>query len=672
MVMGLWIKNLKFYKREAIIPMLFQLANSMTKACLDSKMSSMSSPHLFLRDIKVQPIDSIVKSVISLAKARSLHGFLAKMVEMFLSLLEDPSPWVRAKAVKSLTKMASLDPKILSLESVKQAVDSILFDKSIAVREEGVKLVSNYIILGDQLLSDNYLMALKPLLSDEGISVRKSVINILKDVLLKFPCHKYYKEICWALLERVSYPKEEESIKEMLCQIFQTTWFLQPAATTVASSALVEIFSAVDSSTAKNDSLVSAPKVRFLMQTLQESGRLSKIRIDYSALHVKFTAMQLIDMVELEEARPWMLTLLQELLHGKAAGNEASANLKQRRSDSFKHCENILDFMVELLLKAEEQNPALLSYLSDSGIDVHLYRVRIIAAVALFCSTHPPFVSRHLPMFLPYLKESNDMSLQLHTEVCCHVIKMLGATAVLEKHSLYNKSNEIILDLVNIALKQNGENVNLAIECIAQFVHNVTSDAMKFFKLAELCFNPLIDIASRLSQGNVEFSTVMSGRFQRGLVILGCICEHSRKCHDELRRLSSSFLGRSLTDKEAQRLEVAAANCLLKNASPLTPSNIYGSCYATIVYALTDLSVESIHVRAVRALCGVFAGYPRLMSHANDDGIIDRIFSSAYSEQVHERFLNGLKEMMVAEEVRPDQTRPDKGQDRSFSTDSFV
>ena len=54
-----------------------------------------------------------------------------------------------------------------------------------------------------------------------GVSVRKTVVGIMKDILLYQPSHPRYSELCLYLLERGAQPKEEESIKEVVRSTFQ-------------------------------------------------------------------------------------------------------------------------------------------------------------------------------------------------------------------------------------------------------------------------------------------------------------------------------------------------------------------------------------------------------------------------------------------------------------------
>jgi hypothetical protein len=77
-------------------------------------------------------------------------------------------------------------------------------------------------------VSDGYLDGLLVRLRDKGLSVKKAVVNIIREILLNQPRHPRYSELCITLLEKCSMPKEEDSIKEMIRSTFQQLWFLPP------------------------------------------------------------------------------------------------------------------------------------------------------------------------------------------------------------------------------------------------------------------------------------------------------------------------------------------------------------------------------------------------------------------------------------------------------------
>jgi len=76
-------------------------------------------------------------------------------------------------------------------------------------------LVGGFVLKGYDI-SNDYLNGLLERLVDKGVSVRKAVVGIIRDILLHQPHHPRYTELCLCLIGRSSMPKEEESIKDIV------------------------------------------------------------------------------------------------------------------------------------------------------------------------------------------------------------------------------------------------------------------------------------------------------------------------------------------------------------------------------------------------------------------------------------------------------------------------
>lgn len=56
------------------------------------------------------------------------------------------------------------------------------------------------------------------------------------------------------------------------------------------------------------------------------------------AIHNETTAAQFVNIVSISTANEWMVSLLRDVLHGKAKGVEAPQQVKQRQIATFAHC----------------------------------------------------------------------------------------------------------------------------------------------------------------------------------------------------------------------------------------------------------------------------------------------------------------------------------------------
>lgn len=650
-----------------------------------NKIISKTSLPRFLWDHKTsQSFHMIHAFTIAILEKTLLSSFFQKIVDLFLYMLHDSSPLIRTKVMKCIHKLVILDPYILLQQtSLRGMILSIVYDRSIAVREEGVKVIGYMIAHGyhDLLLpassagstaQHSLLLELKPLLFDEGISVRKAILFIFRDILLHQPYHPEYTVLSLSLLERLIHPKEEESIKEHIVTIFQQLWFTPPSSTAITT--LHKMLSSATSTT--NLSTINAfDGICKLIQattktslnnpsTPRNPAKASSVTVSYELVHIKFTAFQLIEIVSLLPQPQWILTLLQTLLHHQSSqGTDTSSSTKQRQEECISHCNKLIAFLVELLLLVEEQHELIEQYiLSPRQLSWGDYKAQILGTLALFTEAHPPFITKYLLTLLPYLKQDTSVSSALNAEINGHLMKMLEVTSILEFHPLAGYCLEIIEDLVKIALSQSGKNIQSAISCLSMIILHITQDAGPYFKLIEKLFQSLVMVAKTITYHIEQYpdqpinnfiTPAHSARLQRCLVVLGYLCEQGKKCKTALHALSDANADDALlqTSKQILSLNEQLAIQPLVTITEIHPRTFFGACYAAVTFSLS-LPDAAIQTRAIQALCGIFTGYPRLMLLAQSTGLFGQVLSTAYSTEIHERFIVGLKEIMVAEEVR--------------------
>ena len=79
---------------------------------------------------------------------RNLSADFEKLLNALLFLFSEPVPTVRAKVVKTFSTLTKLDPNLISRDLVRESVTERLNDIAISVREEAVKLVGGFVLLG--------------------------------------------------------------------------------------------------------------------------------------------------------------------------------------------------------------------------------------------------------------------------------------------------------------------------------------------------------------------------------------------------------------------------------------------------------------------------------------------------------------------------------------------
>lgn len=60
------------------------------------------------------------------------------------------------------------------------------------------------------------------LFQDTGVSVRKRVIKILRDICIEYPDFEKIPEICVKMIRRVN---DEEGIQKLVTEVFMKMWF---------------------------------------------------------------------------------------------------------------------------------------------------------------------------------------------------------------------------------------------------------------------------------------------------------------------------------------------------------------------------------------------------------------------------------------------------------------
>ena len=94
------------------------------------------------------------------------------------------------------------------------SVHGRLLDPSTNVREAAVDLIGNFMLKCPELINQYYSMIIDRIL-DTGVSVRKRVIKILKDICVEHPDFDKIPEICAKMIRRVD---DELGIK--VCAVF--------------------------------------------------------------------------------------------------------------------------------------------------------------------------------------------------------------------------------------------------------------------------------------------------------------------------------------------------------------------------------------------------------------------------------------------------------------------
>lgn len=138
-----------------------------------------------------------------------------------LKVLSENAVAVRTKAMKCLTAVIEADPGVLARPDMERGVHGRFLDPSTSVREAAIELVGKFILIRPELIPQYYNMLSERIL-DTGISVRKRVIKIFREVFVEQPDFNKIPDMCVKMIRRVN---DEDGIKKLVNDVFQTMWF---------------------------------------------------------------------------------------------------------------------------------------------------------------------------------------------------------------------------------------------------------------------------------------------------------------------------------------------------------------------------------------------------------------------------------------------------------------
>lgn len=185
---------------------------------------------------KVSPsaggVTSDIKTYIDYSNAHLITQYLAskktfmqsfqQFLNKILFVIVDTSIAIRTKAIKCLANIVKVDPSILQDKILHMGVGRKLHDPSISVREAAVDLVGKYVLSSSDLIDQYYDMLAERIL-DTGVSVRKRVIRIMRDICIEYPDFDRIPEICVKMIRRVN---DEEMIQKLVTDVFMRMWFM--------------------------------------------------------------------------------------------------------------------------------------------------------------------------------------------------------------------------------------------------------------------------------------------------------------------------------------------------------------------------------------------------------------------------------------------------------------
>jgi len=376
---------------------------------------------------------------------------------------------------------------------VRNAVTKRFSDDAISVREAAVSLVGLYVV-NAPAVANAFHQAFMVGLQDEGTSVRKRTIKILQDVLCSNPSYKGRAEACTAMLRMAADPKEDDSVRDAIHELFLKVW-LETADETIVKSGpaspdspdmeeslsspgskvlSVEFATAPDAAavtpgSAPADPTTPLPPVRTIRST---ERRVRKKRLQ---LRSEIAVEQMVEVVKIAETDQHLTVLFRDLLEGESdsdKGRKTSTRRKNKRNLEEGHCSLLVDSAFEILLRVEESR-------GDSKETAYAKDVvAVIRTIGVFTNISPADVHRHLDTLLPYLKADNGITIDQEAVLVASLCDVLARVApILSRQELEELSQTSLgNDLASITFKFGREALSSSIQALCALSHHQYSN----------------------------------------------------------------------------------------------------------------------------------------------------------------------------------------------------
>ncbi|XP_073824751.1 nipped-B cohesin loading factor isoform X2 [Musca autumnalis] len=393
--------------------------------------------------------------------SQSFDGYLKKII----LVVNEPSIAVRTRAMKCLANIVEVDPFVLKRKDMQVGVNQKFLDAAISVREAAVDLIGKFVLSNEELI-DQYYDMLSTRILDTGVSVRKRVIKILRDICIEYPDFKKIPEICVKMIRRVN---DEEGIQKLVTEVFMKMWFTPCS---------------------KGD----------------KHGVLRKIN-------------QIIDVVNTahDTGTSWLEGLLNSIFQPKEnmlKSDGSSQDVIKKNTEPppeiILACQQLADGLVDRLIELEDtDNERMLG---------------CITTLHLLAKVRPQLLVRHAMTIEPYLNIKCHPSTA--PKFICAVADILEKVVPLVNNASESFLASLEEHLMLLVVSLNQAVVSSCVSCLGAVVNKIT----KNFKLIRDCFQKFYRILeysrSQVTQNNQIFENIYTPMFRRSLFTIGILMRY--------------------------------------------------------------------------------------------------------------------------------------------------
>jgi len=552
------------------------------------------------------------------------------MLSRLLGILGTGQASFRARAIKSLSKVLEQNVLLMQDPKVKSAVELRVLDESISVREAALDLVGSYVQSKPELV-DVYLTTLLQRLSDLGLSVRKRVVKILRGLLVAHRELPVRTQIHTALVERLLDSQEEDTIKDMIRDLFRFLWFSESRSTlTSMNSASLDVDDdearAISSMTPlkrkRSDSAVRTP-----MQAVRSANKrrkslskpsASKSSLDSNAdqkINMERNAADIMELVGAVSGHEWLDALLTEALSEKSA--EESKAEAEAHAETKKVCAGMVESLVEQLLDVQGEDFAAFKRINGTltkVVDVEAATMKILRTLHMFCDANPSLLVKYVETIIPYIKPNVIQVLKEdRAEMQCIILDILswvfGVTSNIDKSLVADLNSELEI----LVYSARPEVMLSAVACMGSVAVNITKEDNALKRMLQRFCVYLDKIEGKSTLAGESSKTVSSA--QRAVLACGAI-----------------------------------SKARIKNSKERAEK-----CLHHIIVHGNDPKHKGTRVNAMLALGLLFSSAPELMIREDANNMIERCLTTDKASSVRAEALSALCSLLTNEEKRIEQ-----------------
>jgi len=384
----------------------------------------------------------------------------SRILDSLCARCSDPLPGCRAVAVAAIADMVRVDQTVLKDPRVKLSLKRRVEDSSITTREAVVDLIGTFILQshsdggsgGGSAVDADYFHFVLGRINDPGISVRKKVVRILRDLCLQPQPHPRYTELAERLILCVR--DSEESMQSLSVTIVYEMWFdrtqprirdrtqsahvkiegagpqpaLLPASASPFSPQFQQLVQLVVGSIARLSASSSTSGIAegaeclsdILLLLLEQDASLSKAGGAASGEMTSLTGLRM-NLLRIKKQqrtgskaaavarRPAPASSLSAAFEkegaapkGRSKGAAAAAAENTDPNSIRRLCEDMVSVVISMLVHCNSDAAAgAAAAAASSPLPPMLH---LVQALRVFSQVFPPFLLPHLQTLLPYLK----------------------------------------------------------------------------------------------------------------------------------------------------------------------------------------------------------------------------------------------------------------------------